>query len=126
MGLWGGYARAFANFGKRDPFRKTSVPDTRNRLRTEIFRDNVGSDCLAGLRDQCESLCETNPRTVVTLISLYKTQPLGYNTSMDKKLISKVMAELGRRTSKAKAAAARENGKKGGRPRKSKVKRGAK
>jgi hypothetical protein len=42
---------------------------------------------------------------------------------MDKKLIAKVMAELGKRTSKAKAAAARENGKKGGRPRKAKVKR---
>jgi hypothetical protein len=35
---------------------------------------------------------------------------------VDKKLISKVMAELGSRTSKAKAAASRENGKKGGRP----------
>jgi len=42
---------------------------------------------------------------------------------MDKKLIAKVMSELGKRTSKAKAAAARENGKKGGRPRKAKVKR---
>jgi hypothetical protein len=37
---------------------------------------------------------------------------------VDKKLIAKVMAELGSRTSKAKAKAARENGKKGGRPRK--------
>jgi hypothetical protein len=46
-------------------------------------------------------------------------------TIMDKKLIAKVMAELGSRTSKAKAAAARENGKKGGRPRKPKTKRGA-
>ena len=39
---------------------------------------------------------------------------------VDKKLIAKVMAELGKRTSKAKAAAARKNGKKGGRPRKAK------
>jgi len=42
---------------------------------------------------------------------------------MDKRLIAKVMAELGSRTSKAKAKAAQENGKKGGRPRKSKVRR---
>jgi len=39
---------------------------------------------------------------------------------MNKKLIAKVMSELGKRTSKAKAKAARENGKKGGRPRKAK------
>ncbi len=37
---------------------------------------------------------------------------------MDKKLIAKVMSELGKRTSKAKAAAARRNGRLGGRPRK--------
>jgi hypothetical protein len=42
---------------------------------------------------------------------------------VDKKLIAKVMAELGRRTSPAKKKAAKENGKLGGRPRKSKVKR---
>jgi hypothetical protein len=51
---------------------------------------------------------------------------MGYHDIMDKRLIAKVMAELGSRTSKAKAAAARENGKKGGRPPKSKAKRGAK
>ena len=53
------------------------------------------------------------------------TKPNGSVTvqSMDNKLIAKVMSELGKRTSKAKAAAARENGKKGGRPRKAKVKR---
>jgi hypothetical protein len=39
---------------------------------------------------------------------------------MDKNLIAKVMAELGKRKSKAKAAAARKNGLKGGRPRKAK------
>jgi hypothetical protein len=55
-------------------------------------------------------------------ILLDKTQRLGYASTVDKKLIARVMAELGRRTSKAKTAAARENGKKGGRPRK-KVKR---
>jgi hypothetical protein len=43
---------------------------------------------------------------------------MGYDSVVHKKLIAKVMAELGRRTSKAKAAAARENGKLGGRPRK--------
>jgi hypothetical protein len=37
---------------------------------------------------------------------------------MNQKLIAKVMSELGKRKSKAKAKAARENGKKGGRPRK--------
>ena len=37
---------------------------------------------------------------------------------MNKKLIAQVMSELGKRTSKAKAKAARANGKKGGRPRK--------
>jgi hypothetical protein len=37
---------------------------------------------------------------------------------MNKKLIARLMSELGKRTSKAKAKAARENGKKGGRPRK--------
>jgi hypothetical protein len=67
-------------------------------------------------RESCESLSGL-------AIVIYKTQPLGYNTDMDKKLIAKVMAELGKRTSKAKAAAARENGKKGGRPRRAKVKR---
>jgi hypothetical protein len=36
---------------------------------------------------------------------------------MDKRLVAKVMSELGKRTSKAKAKAARENGKLGGRPR---------
>jgi hypothetical protein len=35
---------------------------------------------------------------------------------VDKKLIAKVMAELGRRKSKAKTKAARDNGKLGGRP----------
>jgi len=35
---------------------------------------------------------------------------------MNKALISKVMQHLGRQTSKAKAAAARKNGKLGGRP----------
>jgi len=48
---------------------------------------------------------------------------MGYRPIVDKKLIARVMAELGSRTSKAKAAAARENGKKGGRPRKKRVKR---
>jgi hypothetical protein len=43
---------------------------------------------------------------------------MGYRVIVDKKLISKVMAELGKRKSKAKAAAARKNGAKGGRPRK--------
>jgi hypothetical protein len=57
------------------------------------------------------------------LFHLTETQLMGYYSIMDKKLIAKVMAELGSRTSKAKAAAARENGKKGGRPRKAKVKR---
>ncbi len=37
---------------------------------------------------------------------------------MNKRTLSKVMAELGSRTSKAKAEASRANGKKGGRPRK--------
>lgn len=37
---------------------------------------------------------------------------------MNKKLISAVMRELGSRTSKKKAEAARRNGKLGGRPRK--------
>jgi len=37
---------------------------------------------------------------------------------MNKKLISKLMSELGKSTSKAKAEAARKNGKLGGRPRK--------
>lgn len=51
---------------------------------------------------------------------LDKTQRIGYDFIVDKKLIAKVMAELGKRTSKAKATAARKNGKKGGRPRKNK------
>ena len=39
---------------------------------------------------------------------------------MNQKAIRAVMRELGKRTSPAKARAARENGKKGGRPRRSK------
>jgi hypothetical protein len=63
----------------------------------------------------------TNANACVTLhFVLDKTQRIGYIRNMDKKLIAKVMAELGKRKSKAKAAAARENGKKGGRPRKAK------
>ncbi len=38
--------------------------------------------------------------------------------ALNKKLIAQLMSELGKRTSKSKAKAARENGKKGGRPRK--------
>src|SRR5262249_31920862 len=41
-------------------------------------------------------------------------------SAMNKKLLSQVMSELGKRTSKANAAAARKNGKLGGRPRKAK------
>lgn len=45
-------------------------------------------------------------------------QPNGwlYSRSMNKKTLSEVMRFLGRQTSKAKAAAARKNGMKGGRP----------
>lgn len=57
---------------------------------------------------------------VALQLLLDKTQRMGYIPIVDKRLISKLMAELGKRTSKAKAAAARKNGKKGGRPRKAK------
>ena len=61
------------------------------------------------------AVCETL-RGLAIVIDI--TQLIGYSTSVDKKLIAKVMAELGRRTSPAKKKAARENGKLGGRPRK--------
>ena len=72
----------------------------------DCFAARLSSDFPVRFVTRCNSL----------QIVLDKTQRLGYGTTMDKKLISKVMAELGKRTSKAKAAAARENGKKGGRP----------
>jgi len=46
------------------------------------------------------------------------TQRLAYSGSVNKKMLTEVMRHLGSKTSKAKAAAARENGKRGGRPRK--------
>ena len=53
---------------------------------------------------------------------LDKTQAVRYRPTMNKKQISEIAAALGRLggsvKSKAKAAAARKNGKKGGRPRK--------
>jgi hypothetical protein len=53
---WGGYPRAFANFRKGDPVGEIPLPDSRNRLGTEIFQYCFGSDYVAGWRDQCESL----------------------------------------------------------------------
>jgi hypothetical protein len=54
------------------------------------------------------------PRTV---IALDITQQTGYSHPMNKKLLSEVMRYLGSQKSAAKAKAARENGKRGGRPR---------
>jgi hypothetical protein len=56
--------------------------------------------------------------------SLDKTQAVRYHIIVKRKQISKIAAALGKLggsvKSKAKAKAARENGKKGGRPRKAK------
>jgi hypothetical protein len=56
--------------------------------------------------------------------SLDKTQAVRYYVIVDRKKISNIAAALGKLggsvKSKAKAKAARENGKKGGRPRKAK------
>lgn len=46
------------------------------------------------------------------------TQRKGYCTGMSKSIISRAMAQLGKRKSAAKSAAAKANGKKGGRPKK--------
>lgn len=57
---------------------------------------------------------------------LFITQRIGYYEPVDKKTLREVMRYLGSKTSDAKAKAARENGKLGGRPRKSKTKSTAK
>jgi hypothetical protein len=118
-----------------------SITRRMGRVRPDCFRkgkeDPFSKKVLAGTRTmRCREFPGTTSVRTTTLvveivanrcglaIVLDKTQRMGYDIRIvDKKLISKVMAELGSRTSKAKAAAARENGKKGGRPRKAKVKR---
>ena len=52
--------------------------------------------------------------------TIYKPNRSLYDPNMNKKTISEVMRYLGSRKTAAKAAAARENGKLGGRPRKHK------
>jgi hypothetical protein len=68
---------------------------------------------------------EMGPKSLQTLpIVLDKTQAVRYHAIVNRKQISKLAAALGKLggsvKSKAKAKAARENGKKGGRPRKAK------
>ena len=67
-----------------------------------------------GLRISCKT----------SQISLYKTQAVRYLCSVNRKEISKIASMLGKLggsvKSKSKAAAARKNGKLGGRPRKAK------
>jgi hypothetical protein len=62
-----------------------------------------------------DRLCKENSLKHQKLV-LARTCPMGYRLFVNKKLIARVMGELGRRTSKKKAAASRRNGKLGGRP----------
>jgi hypothetical protein len=81
----------------------------------------------AGCTRQRGTLPKGTPVRIVARpcdLCLTKTQAVRYNCAVNRKQISKLAAALGKLggsvKSKAKAKAARENGKKGGRPRKAK------